>query len=147
MRVPRPVTRAEDLYLPPPHLPADAWALVPPAERVVRWYEERQQRRILVAKGLLLLAGRLYARIDHGRWVASCTCMSAQIVTPADPRMWCVECGTGWWQLTFPDDVEAAEQGVALLPVGERNWWHPDDPVRPAEPEPEEPPAPENPEV
>ncbi|MBT2439026.1 hypothetical protein J7E93_02595 [Streptomyces sp. ISL-36] len=69
--------------------------------------------------------------------------MSAQVVTPADPRMWCVECGTGWWTLDFPADPEAAERQMALLPVAERNWWHPAAPSRPAEPVPVEPPTPD----
>ncbi|MGW6566436.1 hypothetical protein [Streptomyces sp. NPDC054975] len=138
----RPITRAEDFYLPPPHLPATHWALTPPALLAVRWYEEKQQRRVTVGAALLL-EQRLYPRINHGRWVADCTCMSAQIVTPTDPRMWCVECGTGWWQLTFPEDVEAVEQETGLLPVAERNWWHPDDPARVLAPPVEEPvPAP-----
>jgi hypothetical protein len=129
MPEPRPVTRAEDFYLPPPHQRADAWDLTPPAMRVIRWYEEKQQRRIPVGQGMLL-EQRIYPRVNHSRWVADCTCMSAQIVTPADPRMWCVECGTGWWQLVFPEDVDAVEQEMTVLPVAERNWWHPDDPAR-----------------
>ncbi|MFE5967134.1 hypothetical protein [Streptomyces sp. NPDC056463] len=140
----RPIVRAEDFYLPPPHLPADYWALTPPALLAVRWYEEKQQRRIQVG-GALLLDLRIYPRINHGRWVADCSCMSAQIVTPTDPRMWCVECGTGWWQLTFPEDPAAVEQELALLPVAERNWWHPDDPARVLAPPVEEP-TPETPE-
>ncbi|MGW2203425.1 hypothetical protein [Streptomyces sp. NPDC001774] len=147
MPEPRPVARAEDFYQPPPRLPANAWDLVPPAMRAVRWYEEVQQRRITITAGGLLLGQPLYARINFGRWVADCTCMSAQVVTPTDPRMWCVECGTGWWQLKFPDDPEAAEQEMALLPVSERNWWHPDDPVRVLAPPLPDPPAAETPEV
>lgn len=124
------ITRAEAFYLPPPHLPADAWSLVPPALRVVRWYEEKNQRRLPVEDGVLL-GEQLYAQINHGRWVANCTCGSAQIVTPADPRMWCVECGTGWWQITFPADVDAVEQSLVELPVSERNWWAETDPEFP----------------
>lgn len=147
MRATRPVVRAEEFYLPTPPLPADHWALTPPAERAVRWHEDRQQRHISLAKGALLNEER-YARIDQGRWVAGCTCKSAQVVTPTDRRMWCVECGTGWWTVLFPDDVDAAEQEMGLLPVPDRNWWHPDDPDRPTPPpEPVEPPVPEPPEV
>ncbi|RSS59779.1 hypothetical protein [Streptomyces sp. WAC01280] len=127
------ITRAEDFYLPPPHLRADAWALIPPALRAVRWWEEKHQRRIPVTDGFVL-DQQLYARINHGRWVADCTCMSAQMVTPADPRMWCVECGTGWWQVTFPTDVAAVEQQLAALPPAERNWWAHEDPTDPARP-------------
>lgn len=131
--------RAEDFYTPPPSRPADAWQLVPPAERVVRWYEEQAQRRLPRPTGTIL-GVRVYPQINHGRWVADCPeCSSAQIVTPADPRFFCVECLSGWFRLTFPSDVPAAEQAVKDLPLRERNWWHPDDDRawnRPSEPEP-----------
>ncbi|MFI8254074.1 hypothetical protein [Streptomyces filamentosus] len=127
------IVRAEDFYLPPPHLPPDHWAGEPPAMLAVRWYEERMQRRLRVGTGVIL-GQPLYARINFGRWVADCTCMSAQVVTPADPRMWCVECGTGWWQLRFPADVAAVEEQLAGLPVDEQNWWHTEDPTDPAHP-------------
>lgn len=124
------ITRAEDMYLPPPYLAPDTWASVPPALRCVRWYEHRQQRRIQTGDAFVI-GQQLYARINHSRWLADCTCGSAQVVTPADPRMWCVECGTGWWQLLFPADVAAVEQSLAELPVIKRNWWAEDDINRP----------------
>lgn len=123
----RAVTRAEDFYAPPPTRPADAWRLVPPAERAIRWFEEKAQRRLPVPSGILL-GVTVYAQINHGRWVADCPeCGSAQIVSPADPRMFCVECLTGWFRITFPPDAVAAEHAVVDLPVREQNWWHPDD--------------------
>jgi hypothetical protein len=138
----RSVTRAESFYLPPPSRPADAWRLVPPAERVVRWYEEQAQRQLPRPTGTIV-GVRLYAQINHGRWVADCPeCGSAQIVTPADPRMYCVECLSGWFQIVFPADTAAAERSVEQQPVREQNWWHPDDDAawnRPREPEPSEP--------
>lgn len=85
-----------------------------------------------------MLGVLVYPQINHGRWVADCPeCSSAQIVTPADPRLFCVECLSGWFQLTFPADPLAAEQAVKGLPVREQNWWHPDDDAwnRPREPE------------
>lgn len=119
--------RSEDIYLPPPDRPVDAWQQLPPAERVIAWYEQRQQRRLPRRTGVLLGA-TVYPQINHGRWVADCPeCSSAQIVTPADPRMFCVECLAGWFRLTFPADPAAAEQAVAGLPLRERNWWHPND--------------------
>jgi hypothetical protein len=120
------VVRAEDFYLPPPALPADAWTLLPPSERAVRWYEERAQRRLPRPSGILL-GVRVYARIDASRWVAECPCRSAQVVSPDDPRMMCVECLAGWFAITFPDDVAAAETAVADLLPADRFWWHPDD--------------------
>ncbi|MBP2583403.1 hypothetical protein J3A78_003881 [Streptomyces sp. PvR006] len=127
------ITRAENFYLPPPHMNSDAWDIEPPAMRAVRWYEMRAQRRLPVTDGIVL-GQQLYAQINHGRWTASCTCLSAQLVTPADPRMWCVECGTGWWQVRFPADVDAVEQQLLDLPISERNWWHAEDPEDPARP-------------
>jgi hypothetical protein len=136
-----PTLRAEDFYLPPPDRPVDSWQLVPPAERVLVWYEQKQQRRLPRRSGTVL-GVTVYPQINHGRWVADCPeCSSAQIVTPTDPRMFCVECLSGWFQLTFPTDAAAAERSVNDLPVRERNWWHPDDAAwnrpREAESEPE----------
>lgn len=125
--MPIAVVRAEAFYTPPAQDRADAWALVPPAERVFRWVELRQQRRIVPPAGFML-GHRIYARINHGRWVADCPCGSAQVVTPIDPRMACTECGAGWFALVFPEDPEAAEAEVTELLPHERNWWHPDDP-------------------
>lgn len=123
---PIPVHRAQTYYLPPPGLPADAWVLVAPAERVLRWYELRLQRRVPVPTATLL-GQTTYARIDAGRWVADCPCASAQVVTPDDPRMACPECGAGWFPLTFPADPASAEATVADQLPHQRFWWHPDD--------------------
>lgn len=125
--MPIPVQRAETYYLPPPLQPADLWALVPPAERVLRWYELRMQRRIAIPSGILL-GQQLYARIDSGRWVADCTCGSAQVITPTDPRFACPECGAGWFTVIFPADPSAAEAAVADQLPSEQWWWQPDDP-------------------
>lgn len=123
-----PVARAETYYLPPPGRGrGDEWALVPAAERVWRWAEQRQQRRLVPPDGFII-GQQQYARINHGRWVADCPCGSAQVVTPADPRMACTECGLGWIRLVFPEDPAAAEAAVADDLPHERNWWHPDDP-------------------
>ncbi|MFF5421795.1 hypothetical protein [Streptomyces misionensis] len=126
------ILRAETFYLPPPYLPPDIWAGEPPAMLAVRWYEERVHRRVVVGEGLLLEPA--YAQINHGRWVANCSCMSAQIVSPADPRMWCVECGTGWWQVTFPPDPDAVEASLDGLPRSEQNWWADEDEADPTRP-------------
>jgi hypothetical protein len=122
-----PVERAESFYLPPPDQPPDAWALIPAAERVFRWAELRQQRR-LEAPGGFLLGHLIYARINHNRWVADCPCGSAQVISPADPRFACTECGAGWFRLVVPADPEAVEAEVSDQLPHERNWWNPDDP-------------------
>jgi hypothetical protein len=138
--MPIAVVRAETFYL-PPSKQRGTWDLVPSAERVFRWAELRQQRRLVPPDGYVI-GQSIYARINHNRWVADCPCGSAQVVTPADPRMACTECGYGWVRLIYPDDPAAAEAGVMDELPHERNWWHPDDPSwdqppAPAEPEPE----------
>ncbi|MCX5584288.1 hypothetical protein [Streptomyces erythrochromogenes] len=156
-----PVRRAQHYYAPPPTERPDAWDLIPPAERVWRWYEQQMQRRVAPPAGMLLGVS-IYARINHGRWVADCPCGSAQVVTPDDARFACPECGYGWAQLTFPAQPAAAEAAVADRAPHERNWWHEQDraawdrtrqpvpekdrgqPPEPTEPVPEEP-KPEDP--
>lgn len=132
--MPISVVRAETFYLPPPNQPPTAWDLVPPAERVFRWVELRQQRRLIPPAGFVI-GQQIYARINHNRWVADCPCGSAQVVTPADPRLACTECGSGWFALVFPEDAAAAEATVENELPHQRNWWHPDDPAwdRPAQ--------------
>ncbi|MDX3162443.1 hypothetical protein PV516_01330 [Streptomyces scabiei] len=126
--MPIAVVRAEAFYLPSHPQRPDAWALVPAAERVFRWYEDRVQRRVRPPDGYVI-GQKTYAQINHNRWVAMCPCGSAQVVTPADPRMACTECGYGWLALVFPEDVDAVEASVADELPHLRNWWHPDDPV------------------
>ncbi|MGV2914501.1 hypothetical protein [Streptomyces alfalfae] len=125
--MPIPVLRAETFYLPPPQLPADAWDLVPAAERVFRWYEYRVQRRVIPPVGYVT-GQQVYAQINHNRWVADCLCGSAQVVSPTDPRIACTECGLGWITLVFPADPDAVEASLAELLPGERNWTNPDAP-------------------
>lgn len=124
--MPISVERAETFYLPPPDQPANAWALVMPAERVFRWVEARQGRRLAVPAGFML-GHRIFARINHNRWVADCPCGSAQVVSPADPRLACTECGAGWFRLKFPPDPGVAEAEVAAELPHLRNWWHLED--------------------
>lgn len=137
------VVRAETFYLPPPELPADAWNLVPVAERVWRWAEYRLQRRLVPPEGVLL-GEQAWAEINHNRWIAACVCGSAQVVSPADPRMACTECGRGWVQLVFPTDVAAVEASLAGEEPHLRNWTNPDAPV-PAPPPPPPPPKKQRP--
>ena len=134
------VVRAETFYLPPPARRPEDWSMVPPAERVFRWAERRHQRRIIPPAGFIL-GQQAYARINHNRWVCDCACGSAQVVTPADPRMACTECGLGWIRLVFPEDVAAVETSVADELPHERNWWHPDDPSWDRPPPPSEDPV------
>ncbi|MEU4348313.1 hypothetical protein [Streptomyces sp. NPDC023838] len=122
-----PVQRAETFYLPPPSMPPDAWILVAPAELVFRWVEQRTQRRLVMPDGFMI-GQRLFARVNHNRWVADCPCGSAQVVSPDDHRMACTECGYGWVRLIFPDDPAAVEAAVEDELPHLRNWRHEDDP-------------------
>lgn len=126
--MPIPVVRAETFYLPPPRQPATAWDLMPPALRVFAWIEHRAQRRVTPPDGVLI-GQRAWARINHNRWIADCPCGSAQVVSPADPRLACTECGYGWVALVFPEDVPAVEASVANELPHLRNWVNVDDPV------------------
>ncbi|TXS30723.1 hypothetical protein EAO71_20215 [Streptomyces sp. ms191] len=125
--MPIPITRAETFYTPPPDQPPTDWDLVPPAERVWRWVEQRQQRHLIPPDGYIL-GQQVWARINHGRWVADCPCGSAQVVTPDDPRMACTECGYGWIVVEFPEDVAAAETAVLEELPHLRNWDNADAP-------------------
>jgi hypothetical protein len=140
-----PVVRAEDFYKPPPNLRPDAWQLVPPAELVFHWVSHRLRRTTTAPQGFAIGQVR-FARINHNRWVADCPCGSAQVVSPTDQRMACTECGLGWMTLTFPEDADTVEESVDHLLPHERNWWHDEDPARPAPPIEPEPPAEQDPE-
>lgn len=143
--MPIAVVRAEAFYKPPPGKPADLWADVPAAELVWKWYELRMGRR--VTPPAETVEETYYARINQNRWIADCSCGSAAVVSPADPRYACTECGWGWCTLIFPEDVAAVEAALLPLKPALRNWWHDDDPANPArppdDPEPEPEPDPE----
>ncbi|MFD8845492.1 hypothetical protein [Streptomyces pseudogriseolus] len=133
--MPIAVQRAETIYTPPPSQPRDAWADVPPAELVWRWYETRMGRRVSPPEETV--DESYYARINQNRWIADCTsCGSAAAVSPADPRYACTECQWGWCALIFPENVAAVEESLMGLKPGMRNWWHPDDPSWPDRPQP-----------
>ncbi|GKQ34599.1 hypothetical protein [Streptomyces sp. A012304] len=131
--MPIAVVRAEAYYRPPTSLPPDAWAGVPAAELVWKWVESRLGRRLVPPEGNVEQTP-YWARINQNRWVADCICRSAQVVSPADPRFACTECGWGWVDLVFPADPAAVEASLASLPPYLRNWWHDLDPANPSPP-------------
>lgn len=135
----RTVRRAEDFYAPPPQMRAEAWDHLAPAERVIAYLEHVQQRRYPRPDGILP-EEPLIARVDAGRWVAQCPdCASAQVVSPADPRMWCVDCQPdGWYRVRFPGDPDAVETEMAARSARDRFWWSDDDTAwnRPPQPPP-----------
>lgn len=128
------VVRAETFYVPPPGQPADLWAGTPAALLVWRWYELRMGRRVFPPADADTTGETYYARINQNRWLADCSCGSAAIVSPADPRFACTQCGWGWCALVFPADVAAVEASLMGLKPALRNWWHPDDPNNPDRP-------------
>ncbi|MFZ3569413.1 hypothetical protein ACNYS0_20905 [Streptomyces sp. BH034] len=131
------VVRAENYYVPPPPMPADAWAGTPLAELVYVWTEYRLSRRVTMPDGVLDGEPALYARVDANRWLVQCVCGSADIVSPADPRWACVTCGYGWVPIVVPaaEEVTAIEAELLKQPRPNRRfWWHPDDPANPSRP-------------
>lgn len=130
--MPIAVVRAETFYTPPPSMPADAWADVPAAQLVWRWYETRMGRRVTPPDGSV--DDTYFARINQNRWIADCSCGSAAVVSPTDPRYACTECGWGWCTLVFPADPASIEASLLALKPSLRNWWNPDDPNNPDRP-------------
>lgn len=129
--MPIPVVRADAFYTPPRSLPPDAWADVPAAELVFRWYSLRMQRTVEPPAGEFVIGETYYARINQNRWLTDCICASAQVISPADQRYACTECGYGWINVVWPDDYQAAEASVMAQVPFRRNWWNPDDPRNP----------------
>lgn len=124
------IRTAETVYTAPPgYAPAD-WAAIPPAERCMR--RDPGAMRVPPPKSNAVRVGsRVYARLNHGRWLVEClSCPSAQITSPDDPRFYCIECGnagTGmWFAVVWPDaDVrKAIESDARDLTGRERNWAH-----------------------
>lgn len=133
--MPIAVVRAEGFYTPPPPMPMDAWAGVPAALLVWRWYEARVGRRVFPPADEDTTGESYYARINQNRWIADCSsCGSAAVISPTDPRYACTECSWGWCALIFPAEVAAVEASLAGLKPGMRNWWNDDDPANPARP-------------
>lgn len=133
--MPIAVVRAETFYLPPPPLPADAWADVPAALLVWRWYETRMGRRVVPPADTDLTGETYFARINQNRWIADCSsCGSAAVVSPTDPRYACTECGWGWSALIFPAEVASVEASLMGLKPALRNWWNDLDPLNPNAP-------------
>jgi hypothetical protein len=129
--MPIAVQRAETYYVPPPPMSPTAWAEVPGAELIYVWLEARTGRRIARPDEQLEDEPVIWARVDQNRWVADCVCGSASMVSLADPRWGCTECGYGWVRLAVPSAEEAAAAEAELLKIPRphlRNWWQPGDP-------------------
>lgn len=143
--MPVPVVRAEAYYLPPPprrgQEPED-WSQIPGAELVYHWLAYRMSRRIPIPTESVPDAAPVYARVNQNRWLGDCAnCGNAAIVSLADPRFGCTECGRDWVELIVPADPDAIDAELMLTPQTYlRNWWHPDDPNNPYTP-PVDPPT------
>jgi len=81
------------------------------------------------------IAGRVQARINHGRWLVGCPgCNSALVVDLSELVFMCVECGNAahggqWLQVTLPRNRKAIEVELLKRPFGRnpadaptRNW-------------------------
>ena len=69
------------------------------------------------------------ARINHGRWIADCPfCSGAEMVTPTDPRFFCMSCdnrevGGKWLGVRFPKEANEIEEILGQrVHSDERNW-------------------------
>lgn len=65
------------------------------------------------------------AYINHSRWVVECPegCGYAVIVDPAEPIFLCAICGSGWHEVSFPEQREEIESTLLVRPEAKlRNW-------------------------
>lgn len=62
------------------------------------------------------------AHVNHGRWIADCSCGSGVSVDLEMPGC-CFDCGAVYWVMKFPEDFARIEHVLALRPRMEnRNW-------------------------
>lgn len=72
------------------------------------------------------------AAVNRARWVARCPfCPGAQLVHPADPRLFCVDClceagGFRWVPVVWPADPAEIEAVLAPRPTDVCNWEPPE---------------------
>jgi hypothetical protein len=85
---------------------------------------------------VVLTAAPLVARVNHGMWIASCSCGAKGLPTPGcvvfldSPLGWCVRCGNrawggGWRWIVVPGEGERREIEAVLSCRGnpaDRNW-------------------------
>ena len=61
------------------------------------------------------------AYMNHGRWVADCSCNNGILVRPANREAWCSLCHTESG-IRWPDDPDAIERTLSARPPLNRNW-------------------------
>ena len=87
-------------------------------------------------------AAPLTARVNHGRWIASCDCGMPGLPRPgclvdlSEPLAWCVRCGNqavgrGWRPVTIPPESLRRKIEAVLLcrPRPEHRNWEPTESV------------------
>lgn len=67
------------------------------------------------------------AFVNDGRWVVQCPCGGAQLVSPDDPRFYCVDCagerhGSKWVPVVFPREHTAISDALAARPRDKQRW-------------------------
>lgn len=74
----------------------------------------------------------LYARADHGRWIAECDAdANAQYVDDSDRRFFCVKCFNSgvdgkWREVIWPTEVDDIESTLIVRQVPNQNWNEPE---------------------
>jgi hypothetical protein len=71
-----------------------------------------------------IVTTHLFARIEHGRWIADCACGSGVNVQPGWPEARCLGCGAVYSDVVFPLNRAAIEAVLVKRPgLANRNWW------------------------
>jgi hypothetical protein len=102
---------------------------IPPSERILRRYW--RWGNFFVPLGTSDV--KVYAEVNHGRWVARCPwCSAALSVSVEDPRFFDPLChndrSAQWATVVFPDGWEEIEAVLDRRRVENRNW-HPGESV------------------
>jgi hypothetical protein len=77
--------------------------------------------------------GTVWARINHGRWIADCPhCSGALVVSRTDPYFWCPACRmaqSGWQAVKFPGEADEIEAVLMKRPDKRTRNWYPGETV------------------
>ena len=70
--------------------------------------------------------GRLTAEINYGRWIGRCECGAGIAVHPAWDWAGCLDCGTVYTEIVFPDaqTLRAVVQALGVRPDGAGGQRH-----------------------
>lgn len=88
-----------------------AW-LVKAGERASFTYNRHIEYRTLPTFPAAMSVERTVdAYVNWSRWMVDCPCGGAQVISPDDPRFFCIHCfngGDGWWPVVWPEPAERA---------------------------------------